>query len=187
MRDSTFDADAVLTDNTTGVRQGVEHLLAAGHRRIAYLGDQLSIATARQRYDGFLQAMSSFGLPTAPRQVATGLHIQGPSEAAVRAMLDQDEPPTALFCGQNNVTIAALRVLHQLGMQRQVALVGFDDLGFADLVDPGVTVIAQDPSQIGRLAAERVFARLAGDSSPARTEIVPTRLIARGSGEIPPA
>lgn len=181
-----FAADAVLTDNTTGVRRGVEHLLAAGHRRIAYLGDQLSIATARQRYDGFLDAMSAAGLAASPRSVATGLHGQGTSEAAVRALLNLDDPPTALFCAQNNVTLAALRVLHQLGLHHRVALVGFDDLGFADLVDPGVTVIAQDPGQIGRLAAERVFARLAGDVSPVRTEIVPTRLIPRGSGEIPP-
>lgn len=181
-----FAADAVLTDNTSGVRMGVEHLIAAGHRRIAYLGDQLSIATARQRYDGFLRAMTTAALSTSPRNVATGLHGRGTAEAAVRALLDQAEPPTALFCAQNNVTLAALRVLHQLGLHHQVALVGFDDLGFADLVDPGVTVIAQDPSQIGRLAAERIFARLAGDTSPARTEIVPTQLIARGSGEIRP-
>jgi len=55
-----------------------------------------------------------------------------------------------------------------------------------DLLDPGVTVVAQDPQGIGRIAAERVFARLDGDHSPAARTIVPTRLIERGSGEIRP-
>ena len=56
----------------------------------------------------------------------------------------------------------------------------------ADLLEPGVTVVAQDPQRIGRIAAERVFARLDGDRTPAARTIVPTRLIERGSGEIPP-
>ena len=66
-----------------------------------------------------------------------------------------------------------------------MALIGFDDLTLADLVDPGVTVMAQDPSRIGTLAAQRLFARLDGDRSPAQeTTWCPARLIVRGSGEI---
>ena len=60
------------------------------------------------------------------------------------------------------------------------------DFALADLMDPGVTVVAQDPTAIGRAAAERVFARLEGDASPPRRLVLPTRLITRGSGEIRP-
>ena len=67
--------------------------------------------------------------------------------------------PTALFTSQNMVTIGATRALHQLGLQHEVALMGFDDLPLGDLVRPGVTVMAQDPTQIGTLAAQRLFAR----------------------------
>jgi LacI family transcriptional regulator len=74
-----------------------------------------------------------------------------------------------------------------MGLQHQVALLGFDDLPWADLVQPGVSVIAQDPAAIGRRAAEIIFARLEGDTSPPRVDIIATRLIARGSGEIAPA
>ena len=95
-------------------------------------------------------------------------------------------PPTALFTSQNVITIGAIRALHHLGRQHEVALIGFDDLILADALDPGVTVMAQDPNRMGTLAAERLFARLDGDRSPAETYVVPGRLVVRGSGEIPP-
>jgi LacI family transcriptional regulator len=69
-----------------------------------------------------------------------------------------------------------------------VALVGFDDVLLADLLEPGITVVAQDPTSIGHLAAQRLFARIDGDTSPYVLDVVETRLILRGSGEIrPPA
>jgi LacI family transcriptional regulator len=67
-----------------------------------------------------------------------------------------------------------------------VALMGFDDFPLADLLDPGVSVVAQDPTAIGRTAAELLFARLDGDRRPPQHVVVPTRLIARGSGELRP-
>ena len=89
--------------------------------------------------------------------------------------------PTALFTGQNLVTIGAIRALRELGLQRSVALVGFDDVVLGDLVEPGITVVAQDPYALGRHAGELLFT--AADEP--RTVVVPTTLIARGSGEIP--
>jgi LacI family transcriptional regulator len=70
-------------------------------------------------------------------------------------------------------------------LNHSIAVVGFDDFQLADVLDPPVTVIAQDPERIGALAAQKVFARLDGDTSLAQTTIVAARLIPRGSGEIP--
>ena len=67
-----------------------------------------------------------------------------------------------------------------------MALLGFDDLTLADTLIPGVTVMAQDPTRMGTIAAQRLFARLDGDRSPVETFVVPARLIVRGSGEITP-
>ena len=61
------------------------------------------------------------------------------------------------------ITIGAIRALHHLGRQHDVALIGFDDLALADTLRPGVTVMAQDPTRMGTIAAERLFARLDGD------------------------
>ena len=178
-----LQADAVLTDNHEAAVRATQHLLAAGHRRIAQLSDELTISTARERRDGYTAALSAVG--GHPVSVG-GLRSEAEAEAAVRALLSSAEPPTALFTSQNLVTLGAVRALHGLGRQHDVALVGFDDLPLADLLRPGVTVVAQDPSQIGTLAAERVFRRLDGDDGPAQTLVVPARLLVRGSGEIPP-
>ena len=73
-----------------------------------------------------------------------------------------------------------------MGLQHRTALVGFDDFPLADLLEPGVTVVAQDPAAIGTLAAGILFRRIDGDASPAAEYVVPTRLIERASGTIPP-
>ena len=65
-----------------------------------------------------------------------------------------------------------------------MALVGFDDFLLADLLDPAVTVIAQDPGQMGTVAAQTLFERLEGNVAPTRRHLVPTELVERGSGEI---
>ena len=103
---------------------------------------------------------------------------------ALTGMLAGPAPVTALFCGNNRVTVLVLRELAAIG--RGVSVVGFDDLELADLLTPGISVVAQDPGEMGRIAAELLFRRLAGESGPARRVELATRLIARGSGEIPP-
>jgi LacI family transcriptional regulator len=108
------------------------------------------------------------------------------SEAAATELLQLSHPPTALFAGQNLITIGAFRALRRMGLHRRVALIGFDDILLADLLEPGITVIAQDPTAIGRAAAQVLFRRLDGDRAPSEHQIVLTKLIARGSGEIAP-
>lgn len=181
-----LDADVVLTDNRQGAETGVAHLVAAGHRSIGFMGDRARIATAQERYAGYVDALTVAGIPVSHHHV---VHDATTVEIAAKAaadMLTGADPPTALFTAQNLVTIGALMALRRLGLQQEVALVGFDDFLLADLMDPPVTVVAQDPHTIGRWAAERLFRRSDGDSSAFSTQIVPSRLIARGSGEIPP-
>jgi len=180
-----FAADCVMTDNRDGASRAVKHLAAHGHQRIAFLGDLTSIATARQRYDGYVGALGLYGLSTPAALVVHNLHDQATTEAAVEKLMALPEPPTALFTAQNNITVGAVRALQRLGLQDRIALVGFDDFPLADLMRPGVTVMAQDPAAIGRAAADILFARLAGETSPTATTIIPTTLVQRGSGEIP--
>jgi LacI family transcriptional regulator len=180
-------ADAVVSDNRVGAVNAVNYLLAAGHQRIAYLGDRLSVATAEQRFDGYRHALELARIPLDERIV---WHEASSEEAAIDAtagMLRLADPPTALFTGQNLVTIGASRALRTMSLENTVAMVGFDDFPLADMLRPGVTVIAQDATAMGKLAAEILFRRLDGDRSPVTTHVVPTRLITRGSGEIRPA
>ncbi|HTE74383.1 MAG TPA: LacI family DNA-binding transcriptional regulator [Actinomycetes bacterium] len=181
-----IEGDVVVTDNQAGAATGVRHLVSHGHRRIAFAGDLLQIQTAQQRYAGYLDAMRGADLRVVQQDTIHDCTSASLAEAAVTAMMRGGDPPTALFTAQNFVTFGALRALRHLGLQHRVALVGFDDFALADLLDPGVTVVAQDAAAIGRRAAERLFSRFDGDDSPYTVEVVSSRLVVRGSGEIPP-
>jgi LacI family transcriptional regulator len=180
---SFIDADVVLTDNAGGARAAVEHLIAHGHRRIAYLGDRPELYTATERLRGYRDALAHHGIQEEPILVRAA--HQRPYDL-VRELLLGEDPPTALFTSQNLITIAVVRAIHMLRMQRKVAHVGFDDVALADVVEPGLTVVAQDASALGRSAAELLFSRLDGYDAPSRHVVHPTTLIERGSGELPP-
>jgi LacI family transcriptional regulator len=179
-----IDADAVLTDNRGAARGGVEHLADAGHHRIAFLGDRERIFTARERLLGYREALAARGLPVDDELVRLDLADSDSGQRAVEDLLALADPPTAIFAGQNLISIGAIHALQRAGRQHQVAHVGFDDIDLADAVSPGLTVVAQDPPALGRAAAERLFARLDGERGPSRRVFVATRLIERGSGEI---
>jgi LacI family transcriptional regulator len=182
-----IDADSVVSDNAGGARTAVSHLIAAGHRRIGFLGDRPEVFTAAERLRGYREALAQHGIPEEPELIRNPAFRAADADATTRALLDGPAPPTALFTAQNLITLGALRTLHQLGLEQSIALVGFDDLPLADVVKPGVTVVSQDPYGIGRRAAALLFSRLDGYDGPSRHEILPTPLIRRGSGEIPPA
>jgi LacI family transcriptional regulator len=179
-------ADSVVSDNRAGAAGAMARLIALGHRRIGYLGDLRSIPTAHERFAGYLDALKDAGIAVDESIVVHDLHTAESTEEAALGMLRRSDPPTALFTGQNLVTIGGVRALHQLGLEHRVAQVGFDDLVLAELIRPGLSVVAQDSGDIGRRAAECLFRRLDGDTGPHRDVVVPTRFVARGSGEIPP-
>jgi LacI family transcriptional regulator len=180
---SFVDADVVLTDNAGGADTAVSHLIAHGHRRIAFLGDRPELHTAAERLRGYRNALARHGI----REELTLIRSahDRPYDVA-RELLLGAEPPTALFTSQNLITIAAVHAIHDLRLQRTVAHVGFDDIALADVVDPGLTVMAQDPAALGRSAAELLFSQLDGYDGPSRRIVHPATLIQRGSGEMAP-
>ncbi|WP_426518035.1 LacI family DNA-binding transcriptional regulator [Diaminobutyricibacter sp. McL0618] len=183
---SGIDTDAIVSNNAEGAAMATRHLLERGHRRIAFLGDRHDIQTAVERRRGFLEELGRAGIPTGDAWVIEDLHDEHAAHEAVAYLLEGDPRPTAIFSAQNLITMGAIRGLRDRNLQSSLALVGFDDVEFGDLLDPGITVIAQDPDRIGHLAAERIFARLDGEGVPVETVVVPTTLIERGSGEIAP-
>lgn len=177
-------ADLVLTDSFSGARDGVAHLIAHGHRRIGYIGDRPGIHTAGERLRGYQAAMAEAGLPVHESWIAPGPTGAERVQAAAESMLSGTEPVTALFTGNNRVTVTVVRVLTR--HQHRVALVGFDDFELADLLSPPVTVVAQEPARLGRGAARLLFRRLEGADDAPHLVTEPTRLIPRGSGELAP-
>lgn len=178
-------ADTILLDNFGGARRAVEHLLARGHRRVALVGDLPSVFTAAERLRGYRAALAGAGVPFDPSLVRVGCHDSASAEEAARELLALDEPPTALFAGNNRITFGVLAAF--AGLVRPPALVGFDDFELAALLSPPVTVVAYDPVELGRRAARLICQRLDGAGGPPRRIVVPTTVVPRGSGEVPRA
>jgi LacI family transcriptional regulator len=180
-------ADTVLGDNHGGAATGVRYLLERGHRSIAYLGDLESIASAQERYAGYAEALSEAGVPTDPQLVRRNVHSPEQARLTCTELLTAANPPTALFTAQNLITVGAVRALRALGMERSVALVGFDDFELADLLQPSVTVVAQNPAAMGKLGAELLLRRIGSANIAPEQHVIPTRLIKRESGLVRPA
>jgi LacI family transcriptional regulator len=179
-------ADTVTSANRAGTTEGVRYLIAHGHRSIAYLGALWSTETERERFAGFQDAFREAGLPIVDSLVRHNLQTADEAAGAATELLAGPEPPTAIFSGQNLVTIGTVKALRAAGAQYHIALIGFDDFPLADLLEPGITVIAQDPKAIGKLATELLFRRINGESAQVQDHVLPTRLIERASGRIPP-
>ncbi len=180
------NVDLVRSDHHAGSLTATRHLLDHGHTDIAYYGDDATIFSARLRRQGYLDAMTAAGLDPSPRRQTTASRTTEQWHEFIHDQLSSDEPPSAMFTAQNFVTLGAVQALHDLELQRSVALVGFDDVDLAAVVQPGITVVAQQPRELGRRAAAVLFDRIGGETGPPVREIVATSLIARGSGELPP-
>lgn len=180
-------ADSVISDNRRGAERGTSYLISAGHRRVAYLGHKINRVTATERFRGYLDALTRANLHEDPDLIRHDLSALDLVDAAIADMLALPNPPTALFTSQNLVTIRAIRALRAHNRQHEIALVGFDDFLLADLLEPSVTVVAQDPVAMGTLAANVLFRRIDGDASPPEQLTLTSELIARESGLIKPA
>jgi LacI family transcriptional regulator len=181
-----LDADSVTSDDRGGALMALSGLFERGHRRIGYLGADLTIATAEARFRGYTDGLARHGLAVDPAIVRTGLSSVEDAERSLAEMLAAPEPPTALLTAQDYFTIGACRTLRSRGLQREIAVVGFGDFPLAEMLDPPVTVVAHDPAGLGRTAAELLFRRLDGERSASEHIVRPVRLVRRGSGEIEP-
>ncbi|NUT33951.1 MAG: LacI family DNA-binding transcriptional regulator [Hamadaea sp.] len=170
-------ADTVLLDNRGGTRSGVERLLTQGHRRIAVLFDEVAY-TMRERLEGAREAFAGVGERLDDALVCAD--VSDPRSAAERVarLAELAEPPTAYVCLNNRITVGALQELWRRGGDAE--LLGFDDFELSYLMPRPFTVIAYDLRQLAARAAELLFARIAGDTSWPRTEVLPTYLVERG-------
>jgi LacI family transcriptional regulator len=185
-------ADVVRCDSEQAAYRLVWLLLNLGHRRIALLNGPAGVSTAADRLAGYRRALAEAGLgPEADIvyygafTVASGHDmacqaLAGPPDAPATAPLR----PTACFAANNFIAIGALKALAEAGLvvPGDMAVVGFDDLPPALVVDPFLTVAVQPAYEMGRKATELLLARMSAQSPPAFCEIVlPAEIVERRS------
>jgi LacI family transcriptional regulator len=180
-----LSADTILSDDFAGGRDAAAHLVAHGHHRIGVIGASDDVHTVLERMRGYETALVTAGIPRDDRLIRLNRPTSDEARTAVAELLGEPQPPTALFTLNNVCTVGAARALRAAGVEGRVALVGFDDFDLADLLTPPVTVVAHDVTEMGRRAAQLLFARINGYAEPPQPIVLPVEMIVRGSGEIP--
>jgi LacI family transcriptional regulator len=176
------DCDAVVIDNEAGARAATAHLLEHGHTRIGLLGVDTEWTTDAGRRRGYRAAHAGAGVPVDERLVLrVGVHADD-AEEQIGRLLD-DEAPTALFAANNLLAEQAWNVLRRRGLRLpdEISLVGFDDVPWMAMVEPGITVVAQPTVEMGRRAAQLLLARAESPASRASVDILDPELVVRGS------
>jgi DNA-binding LacI/PurR family transcriptional regulator len=179
---------AIHHDDVDGSRQIARHLIALGHRRIAYLGNSISGRTTLDRQSGFQQEMQSAGLPIPSgyiHQVPGGEPEHG--LAGVDHFLDLADRPTALVCFNDMMSIGVLKGLQTAGVRvpHEISVTGFDNIVLSEYTHPPLTTFDQPKHYIGAEAARLLLGLLKNDSSQDTTtfnrQILKGRLLVRAS------
>jgi LacI family transcriptional regulator len=181
-------ADYVVPDETAGAYAATEHLIRAGHRRIAFCnvaGDKF--VAAHLRRSGYEAALATWDIPMDPTLV---VHASAPSSSAAfevaRELLSRTDRPSAVFCFSDQIALGFYQIAHELGLQvpRDLSVVGFDNQqSVADALLPGLTTIQLPHNEMGKWAAKQAIARVRGDNkdAPPAHSLMPCPLIERQS------
>lgn len=180
--------DGVVIDNERAAQEATEHLLALGHRRIALLVADTDWTSDAGRLHGYVAAHELAGVPVDERLILPlGFHAPD-AEVRIAALIGAHEP-TAVFAANNLLAEHAWQVLRRLGkrLPDDVSLVGFDDVPWMAMVEPGITVVAQPSFELGRRAAQLLLRRTADPLVAPAVEVLQPSLVVRGSTAAPRA
>ena len=199
-----LDVDVVGIDDRLAAFEAVSHLLSHGHRRIAFIGGSMQVATSVARLDGYRHALAEHGIAPDESLVHPDCRTPKDAAAAMSELLSRDDrraagprasggprgasddgAVTAIFSAATRCSLGVVPVLHATG-RTDLALVGFGDFAMADALVPAVTVVDHSGGAVGAAAVARLSARLAEPDLPSARVDVPVRLVPRGSGELRP-
>ena len=182
-RMSEVRCDQVGTENEAVSVALVEHLLELGHRRVGMLTGLAGLSTTGERVHGYLRAHEALGHPVDKQLIVPGLSTVGGGRSAVNTLLRLRQRPTAIFSGNNAMTIGALLALKQahLSIPDEMALVTFDDFEWASAISPALTAAAQPFHAVGAQAVQLLQRRLADPFAPRRVIRLPAEIEHRES------
>jgi len=168
-------------DNVGGARMAVEHLIRLGHRRIGTITGRLDMVHGQARLEGYRQALEARQIPVKEELIIEGDYTENSGLVGMQRLLPAS--PSAVFVASDTMAIGALKALRQAGQQvpQDVALVGFDDIPVASVVEPPLTTVRQPISQMGALAVETLLDLIENPGSGPQRIVLPTQLVIRES------
>lgn len=177
------EVDTVVLDNVRGAYEVVNHLIGFGHERIGVIIGSQTMTTGRERYEGYLSALTEHGIQPEPALIRFGPPTSKTGYEMANALLSLDPPPTAIFTGNNLITIGALHAIQEknLAIPDDISLVAFDDPEWASIIQPRLTVVAQPTYELGQIAATLVLKRIKDAGDPCETVVLPPEVRIRES------
>ncbi len=189
----------VSTDAQRAGALAAEHLLALGHREVAFIGPSSDVHAFRMRERGFVKALREAGVSVrSDRWRRAPATVRG-GQTSMRALLALQPRPTAVFCANDLVAIGAVKqcLTQGVSLPTDVSVVGCDDIEMARFITPELTTITVPARELGARAARLLLSLIEHVNTPVEAQVVaarralsrplPVRLVARGSSSIAPA
>jgi LacI family transcriptional regulator len=173
----------VISDNTRGAGLAIDHLHKLGHERIATITGPTEMRVGMDRLVGYREALERLGLRYRDEYVRDGDFYFESGSAAMQELLSLPEPPTAVFAASDLMAAGAIRAIEQAGLEvpADIAVVGFDDIQLAAMMQPALTTIRQDKLGLGSAAAEALLRMIDLDGAPPPGIVLPVELVVRAS------
>lgn len=183
-KDSANDMDLVASDNAYGVQLAVDHLVSLGHKRIAYVTDDV---TTGARLRAFQEKTQKHGLLCDQYIVETKKKYEEGGYNSIEKLFQKDPAPTAVFFANDYMALGGLKALEERGLRvpNDVSVIGFDDSTMLDYLLRSITTIKQPKHFLGERAAKLLIQRMheaeVGTSSPRERVIITPELVVRDS------
>jgi len=192
LNDAGLELDSVRVDNGLGAKLALEHLLALGHRRIAFVSGPISSANRRDRLEGYRATLRAAGITPETRLEWTENATASDEEeivteigrAAAVSLLRRPEPPTAFFAVNDMTAVGVYAGCRELGLSipHDISVVGFDDIHLCRIMNPPLTTVRQPLESLMQSAVDLLIARMEREKGGARQHLTLTpQLIVRES------
>ena len=151
--------DCITVENHDGAFRATQHLIEHQHKRIQFLGNDSDLYTIQTRLEGYRKALSAAGLPEIVKLDCLSQEVVSQE---IKNAWSHADPPTGYFSANSRMTKYLMRALVDLGIRvpDQAAVIGFDEMEMADILQPTLTVVRQPIENLGTLAADVLFDRL---------------------------
>ncbi len=190
-----LDVDAVTGDDRDAAVTATRYLIGQGHRRLAYVSamdaegggltdvGRISNSAVRERVEGFVSVLNAAGLPNPLHYVRLGATDQQQTDGVIKRLVSEASPPTALLASDSLVGLRIFKSLQSLGLSipSDVSMICFLDADWTSVTVPPITIIDQRVYEMGKLASERLVARIERTPLAVERLRVSTRLVVRGS------
>jgi DNA-binding LacI/PurR family transcriptional regulator len=173
----------VMMDYANGIRQAVDHVVALGHRRIAFISGPLALHSARTRQDAFVERLAHHAIALDKHLLKESTHTAEGGQHAMEALLRSSRRPTAIVCSNDWTAVGALHAIDAAGLRvpEDISVVGFDDTPLASYTRPPLTTVRMSAADIGRTACTALFNLIDDKQEPGAQLQIPTSLIVRAS------